>query len=367
MGARGSRGVAQTAAKARAHILPALGPVPVGRLTRECIKEWHHSIAESSVRRRGKPRQASALKAEATVDEDAGRRRRATANRVLAVLKATLNHAQTEGKALCSSDAWRLVKPFRGADAPKVRYLWDEEALRLVNACQSDFRTLASAALLTGCRYGEIAAMRVQDFDETVGTVNIPRSKSGKARHVVLTAEGREFFGRQAIGKGGLEALFTRNAVARQATRTQPAVVSRTGWAKSDQFRAMRKACMAARIVPAISFHILRHTYASRLARNGVPMPVIAAQLGHADTRMTERYAHLSASYVADTYAPLSARLGCRRPTGTCPGYGLRAEVWRCENALTKHRSCQSAFGHSSPDILSTPRCGPLRRSHVVR
>ena len=35
---------------------------------------------------------------------------------------------------------------------------------------------------------------------------------------------------------------------------------------------------------------------------SGVPMGVIAAQLGHADTRMTERhYAHLSPSYVADT------------------------------------------------------------------
>ena len=33
----------------------------------------------------------------------------------------------------------------------------------------------------------------------------------------------------------------------------------------------------------------------------GVPMAVIAEQLGHADTRMTERhYAHLSPSYVAD-------------------------------------------------------------------
>ena len=35
---------------------------------------------------------------------------------------------------------------------------------------------------------------------------------------------------------------------------------------------------------------------------SGVPMGVIAAQLGHADTRMTEKhYAHLSASYVSRT------------------------------------------------------------------
>jgi integrase len=34
----------------------------------------------------------------------------------------------------------------------------------------------------------------------------------------------------------------------------------------------------------------------------GVPLRVIAAQLGHADTRMTEKhYAHLAPNYVADT------------------------------------------------------------------
>ncbi|MGH6933868.1 MAG: tyrosine-type recombinase/integrase, partial [Dongiaceae bacterium] len=52
----------------------------------------------------------------------------------------------------------------------------------------------------------------------------------------------------------------------------------------------------------AVSFHILRHSHGSMLAMQGVPLPVIAKQLGHADTRMTEKhYAHLSPNYVADT------------------------------------------------------------------
>ena len=45
---------------------------------------------------------------------------------------------------------------------------------------------------------------------------------------------------------------------------------------------------------------MLRHTYASRLARAGTPMLAIAAQLGHADTRITARhYAHLAPDHVA--------------------------------------------------------------------
>jgi len=51
---------------------------------------------------------------------------------------------------------------------------------------------------------------------------------------------------------------------------------------------------------PSVNFHILRHTHGSHLAMSGVPMGVVAAQLGHADTRMTEKhYAHLAPSYVA--------------------------------------------------------------------
>ena len=64
----------------------------------------------------------------------------------------------------------------------------------------------------------------------------------------------------------------------------------------------LAEASEIAKLDPPATFHILRHTYASSLAMKGVPMGVIAAQLGHSDTRMTERhYAHLAPSYIADT------------------------------------------------------------------
>jgi integrase len=64
----------------------------------------------------------------------------------------------------------------------------------------------------------------------------------------------------------------------------------------------MVEACKRAKIKPAASFHVLRHTYGSTLAMRGVPFGVIAKQLGHADTRMTEKhYARLAPSNVADT------------------------------------------------------------------
>jgi integrase len=82
-------------------------------------------------------------------------------------------------------------------------------------------------------------------------------------------------------------------------------------WRKSHQIRPMLDACRRAKINPAVSFHTLRHTHGSTLAMRGAPTAVIAEQLGHADTRMTEKhYAHLAPNYVADTIRACFPRLG---------------------------------------------------------
>jgi integrase len=153
--------------------------------------------------------------------------------------------------------------------------------------------------------------MAVGDFDPQAGTATVGRSKGGKPRHVALTDEGRAFFTRMTPGKAGQARIFERSVVVRQATRDAPAETARVPWGKSHQFRFMREACAAAKITPPVSFHELRHTYGSRLAMRGVPMAVVAAQLGHADTRMTERhYAHLAPNYVADTVRASFGDLG---------------------------------------------------------
>jgi integrase len=307
--ARGGKALKATQHAVNAHILPALGTLPVSRLSRERLKGWHRDLAAAPARLRSK--NGEQRHRDVADDPDAPRRRRATANRILTIAKAALNHARAEGKALCPADAWSAVKPFRESVKARVRYLIDDELTRLVNACPPDFRELVSGALLTGARYGELAAMRAGDFDRQAGTVTIERSKGGKPRHIALTEEGREFFDMMTAGRPGRARIFERQKIVKQATRTAPAVTARVPWAKSDQFRFMRDACVVAQIAPPLTFHNLRHTYGSRLAMRGVPMGVIAAQLGHADTRMTERhYAHLAPNYVAATVRQSFGTLG---------------------------------------------------------
>jgi integrase len=290
-----------------AHILPAFATVTVSKLTARQIEIWHQEIAEKGARIRSKP---DHVKRHRKTDETAEgvRKRRATANRILTVLKAALNHAWKTGQ-VASDDAWRRVRPFRSVDTATVRYLADAECVRLVNACEGAFRDLVHAAILTGCRYAELGRMQAADFNSDAGTVTVRTSKGGKPRHVVLTTEAQQLFARLAAGRAGDALIFKR-------LDGQP-------WGKSQQSRPMREACHRAGIAPAASFHVLRHTHGSRLAMRGVPMGVIAVQLGHADTRMTEKhYAHLAPSYVADTIRAQFAPLGIVDDSNVVPMLG---------------------------------------------
>lgn len=271
--------------RAEALILPTLGNLPCVDLTTGMLRKWLETAGKSAPRlrtRKGEKQKYRIMED----DDEACRQRRATANRVLTILRAALNRAWREGK-ISSDDAWRRVEPFAEADAARVRYLTIEECRRLINASQSEFRDLVRAALLTGCRFGELAALQVRDFNHDAGTVHIRTSKSGKARHVVLHDEGVELFARLAAGRPGLELMLRKP--------------DRDRWGKSNQGRPMAEACVRAKIEPPANFHCLRHSYASHSVMAGAPLIVVARNLGHADTRMVEKhYGHLSKSYIAD-------------------------------------------------------------------
>jgi integrase len=288
---RSKRSIADARTRSAALIEPTLGSVKAGALTAETLRQWRDGLAKAPARLRTRPGEKQQHRETADSD-DARRARRATANRTWTVLRAALNHAYRDGK-IASDEAWRKVKPYRSVDRARIRYLTIAEAKRLINACEPEFRTLVEAALQTGARYGELAALTVGDFNGDVGTVRVGRSKSGQARHIVLTGEGRAFFRQLTTGRAGAELMLSRQ------------------WLPSQQARPMAAAVHRARISPAISFHGLRHTWASLAVMAGMPLMVIAKNLGHRDTRMVEKhYGHLAPSYVADAIEKSAPRFG---------------------------------------------------------
>ncbi len=271
-----ARSAAKTQYTIDKHIKPTIGTKRLSRLTADSIRAWRDDLAAPKKKKKSSdsPREQR-------------RKLQASANRVLTILKAALNYAERNGKYRGEAP-WKLVKPFRNVDATEHPYLSRDEAIRLQNACPTNLRQLVRGALETGCRYGELRSMKVSDHNADAGTIVVRESKSGKVRHSHLTESGQTFFDELTLSKKKSELMFLK--------------VSGEPWGRSHQSKPMRDACKIANIEPPVPFKALRTTYGSLLAREGVPLQVIAAALGHADTRITEKhYAHLMPNYVADT------------------------------------------------------------------
>lgn len=261
-----------------AHILPELGGIPLNMLTAARLRNWLDKIAKAPARIRAPAGEAPRYRP--TPDTDEGKRARmASANRVFNVLRAILNYAFTHG-LVADDTEWRKVKAFPRADEPVTRFLTDAESQRLINACRADLRRLVKSALFTGARFSELTGLRCADFNTDTALLYIRPGKSGKGRHVPLNAQGLDFLKAATTGKEGADLIFTR-------ADGEP-------WGKNHHVRPLAEACAAAKISPPITFHDLRHTYASLLAQAGADLLTISKLLGHADTRITSRhYAHL--------------------------------------------------------------------------
>jgi integrase len=284
--------------RADALIIPALGKFECAKLTTKQVEDWLAALAKQRARVRTKKNEKQRFRPISGDDDpdEASRRRHASANRVLTILKAALNRAW-RSKKIPTDSAWRAVKPYQGADAARVRYLTVAEAKRLIDGADPEFRVLVQAALMTGARFGELAALEVGDFNPDSGTVHIRKSKSGKARHVVLTEEGQKFFAAKCSGRGNRVRILVK--------------ADGNRWGNNHQSRPMAAACQAGKIEPPANFHCLRHTYASWTIMNGAPLLVVAKNLGHADTRMVEKhYGHLSPSFVADAIRAAAPQFG---------------------------------------------------------
>ena len=283
-----------TRRRIEAIVRPQLGQYDVAKLTPKIIADWHLTLAKTPARLRTAKGAVQNYRPIADTS-DARRSRRSSANRILTILKAALNVAYYNEKTI-GDDAWRRVKPFMKTDAPRLRYLDDDESRRLIIACNANFRPMVKAALLMGARYSELAGLEIRDFDRHSRTLWLRETKAGTPRVVYLEGEGFQLVSQAILGKGSGDLIFPRADGRR--------------WGAAHQVRPMFAACVAAGLDP-VGFHDLRRTYGARLARKGVPMAVIAEALGHADERITRKhYAHLAPSYVAETIREAVAGLG---------------------------------------------------------
>jgi integrase len=267
----------------RSYVLPRFGHLPVDQLTTQMIREWIDELAETPAKvrvRRGEPTQYKVKKD----DPEDRRRRRNTVNRTLAITKAAFNRAYEYGY-VDSDLAWKRVKKFLRVEPTSPRYLEKEDCQKLIAACQPELRRFVVGALLSGCRVGELRSMRTADYLAALKRLLIRNAKGGRVRHISLSDQGAAFFAGLAKDRPANELMFVR--------------ANGRGWRPSSHHRPFHKATFKAGLPQNVAFHHLRHTYAAHAAMAGIPLQVIARQLGHADTRLVERlYAYVGSSYL---------------------------------------------------------------------
>lgn len=185
-------------------------------------------------------------------------------------------------------------------DFSEARYLESGEVARLMASAniETDIKwpSLITLALHTGMRIGELLALDWADVDMVGGTIQVKHSlcrKSGirttktkKTRMVTLTPQAMRALLAVGHKRGRIFDCVYETAYVAINRISERAGLEDCGW------------------------HTLRHTFASLLAMESVPLLTVSRLLGHSSIRMTERYAHLTRAKQSDAMDVLSVALG---------------------------------------------------------
>ena len=241
----------------RRHILPALGKLPVEAVERKQVVELHRGLS-------GRP---------------------VAANRAVKTLAHMYRLGEGWGLVPAGCNPCRSIEkhPERGRE----RFLTDAEFARLgreldeaVDAGTASPVTAAAIRLLmlTGCRKGEVLALRWTDVDLDAGELRLPDAKSGP-RAVQLPPPAVRLL--EALPRrAGSPWVFPGRAADGRCSES----------ALDNAWRAVREAAK----LEDVRIHDLRHSFASRALALGETLPVIGKLLGHSDIETTARYAHLA-------------------------------------------------------------------------
>ncbi len=155
-------------------------------------------------------------------------------------------------------------------------------------------RAAMEIAYAAGLRLGEVLHLKLSDIDSEQMVLHVNQGKGKKDRNVMLSPallETLRAYWRQARPQVW---LFPGKGGKRPLTET---VIQ----------RAFMQAKREARISKAVSFHSLRHSFATQLLESGVNVRTIQALLGHRSIGTTQLYTHVAGDYLRVTRSPLDA------------------------------------------------------------
>lgn len=260
------------------YIVPNLAFIPLEEFNGKHFGDFCLQVIETPPKRgREDPRTRSKLR---ELSQEALRKRKKTLNALVSILRGAFLLAWERGD-LESDKPIRCLRRLPNVDRPRVVFLSRQQCQRLLDACSVDLRTLVQAALYTGCRANELCKMRVEDFDASGSAVFVSSLKGVRQRYVFLPQEGLRFFQSIAGNRRPSEILFRKA----------------NGRIWGAEYKShFQKARGLSGLSDVVTFHGLRHTYASQLIQGGASLLTVAEQLGHRNVQtVSTTYGHLCA------------------------------------------------------------------------
>ena len=185
-----------------------------------------------------------------------------------------------------------LTSPKRSKKVPN--YLTEREMGLMLNDENQELKTKLIVSILanTGIRVGELCHLNVEDIDLDEGIMHVKSGKGDRDRIVLLP---------DTTASLTREYLKSRNIL---DINTPSLLVSRRGnrFDTSTIERIIRNAAQSAGIQKKVTPHVLRHTFATAILRNGGDIRFIQQLLGHASLNTTEIYTHIDESALKEMY-----------------------------------------------------------------
>ncbi len=327
------------------HLVSDFAPIPLESFSARHLAQLARQVLETPPRFGFMARQSAVSMHDLTPDEL--RRRKRTFNSLVSILRMAFRHAWDNGH-IDHERPWRCLRRIPVNHSPRTVFLNRIECSRLLEACTPALRKLVLAGLYTGCRVGELGNLRVEDVGHQVYGVRINAFKRSPARFVFLPDEGMAFFLSCCEGKEPRDHVF----------RSDMGKV----W-KKQHTNLFRRAVSKAGLPSSFVFHGLRHTYASDLVRSGVPLDIVAKQLGHANTMaVSNTYGHLVEHFreaqIRTHFTPLdqeqTAEAGRRRNQLNRMWRSFQGQDWRDYGELEMNSSVpRKSYAQTHKAVLS--------------
>ncbi|MFG1460080.1 MAG: site-specific tyrosine recombinase/integron integrase [Thermoplasmataceae archaeon] len=187
---------------------------------------------------------------------------------------------------------YNLTSPKRPRSVPK--YLTEHETSRLLSFASRNPKTLAIISTLayTGLRVSELCSLNIEDVDLEEKVMRVRHGKGDKDRIVIMSDECADsiekYMKSRVLVRTDSEALF----LSRKTSRYDPTSIQ----------RLVKKIAKESGVIKNVTPHVLRHTFATSIMRNGANLRFIQEILGHSSISTTQIYVHLDDGAMRQMY-----------------------------------------------------------------